>query len=194
MFIETHLHAKRTGWVEIICGPMFSGKTEELFRRLRRAEIAQLNIAVVKPAADNRYDTSHVVSHDKNQYESIVVQNAGEIIHATQFADVIGIDEAQFFDNGIVDSCKQLANNGKRVIIAGLDMDFQGNPFGPVPQLMSVAEYVTKVHAICGRCGNLATFSYRKTNEKDILLVGEKNIYEPLCRGCYNASKQNDNA
>ena len=173
MFIEQNLTGERRGWIEVICGSMFSGKTEELIRRLKRAKIANLKIEIYKPATDTRYDVNKVVSHDANSIPSTPVDHASKIIELAGDADVIGIDEAQFFDEGLTDVCNQLANNGVRVIIAGLDMDFLGKPFGPMPALLATAEYVTKVHAICMRCGNLANHSHRTTNESALVLLGE---------------------
>ena len=165
---------------------MFSGKTEELLRRLKRARIANQKVQIFKPILDNRYDEKKVVSHDANATSSIPVKSSEEIILSASDFEVIGVDEAQFFDSKIVDVCNTLADKGKRVIIAGLDMDFQGKPFGPMPALMACAEYVTKVHAICVDCGNLAHISHRKTKNQDLVLVGELESYEPLCRECYN--------
>jgi thymidine kinase len=188
-FLESSVKTNgRRGSVEVITGSMFSGKTEELIRRLRRATFAGLKVEIFKPSLDKRYSETSVVSHDEKSIVSTPVDNASSILLLAGGVDVIGIDEAQFFDNSIVDVCNTLANNGIRVIIAGLDMDFMGNPFGPIPALMSVAEYVTKVHAICMRCGNLANYSYRKSEESQVVVLGEKDKYEPLCRSCYNES------
>jgi thymidine kinase len=176
----------RRGSVEVITGSMFSGKTEELIRRLRRAKFAGLRIEIFKPSLDKRYSDTRVVSHDEKSIVSTPVDNASSILLLASEVDVIGIDEAQFFDGSIVDVCNTLANNGVRVIVAGLDMDFLGNPFGPMPRLLAIAEYVTKVHAICMRCGNLAQYSFRKSDEAQVVLLGEKDKYEPLCRNCYN--------
>lgn len=176
----------RRGSVEVITGSMFSGKTEELIRRLRRAKFAGLRVEIFKPSLDKRYSDTRVVSHDEKSIVSTPVDNASSIILLVSDVDVIGIDEAQFFDGSIVDVCNTLANNGVRVIVAGLDMDFMGNPFGPMPALLAIAEYVTKVHAICMRCGNLAQYSFRKSDEAQVVLLGEKDTYEPLCRNCYN--------
>jgi thymidine kinase len=178
----------RPGSVEVITGSMFSGKTEELIRRLRRAQFAGLKVVIFKPALDKRYSETRVVSHDERSIISTPVNNSSSILLLAGDADVIAIDEAQFFDNSVVEVCSQLADTGKRIIIAGLDMDFMGKPFGPMPGLMAIAEDVTKVHAICMRCGNLALYSYRKTDESQVVLLGEKNLYEPLCRSCYNAA------
>ena len=179
-------HALVRGSIEIITGSMFSGKSEELIRRLRRARFAGLKVEIFKPSLDKRYSEIHVVSHDEKSLVSTPVDSASSILLLAGDADVIGIDEAQFFDQAIVDVCNSLANNGARVIVAGLDMDFLGNPFGPVPGLLAIAESITKVHAICMRCGNLANYSFRKSDEDSVVLLGEKNLYEPLCRKCFN--------
>lgn len=168
---------------------MFSGKTEELIRRLNRAIIAKQNVEIFKPVIDNRYSQDDVVSHNENAIRSTPVDTASNILLLSGNVDVIGIDEAQFFDNALVDVCNTLSNMGIRVIVAGLDMDFQGKPFGPMPQLMAIAEYVTKVHAICMRCGSLANFSHRLSLEEKLVVLGEKNEYEPLCRECYTEQK-----
>lgn len=187
MFLENHKPGtSRRGWIEVICGSMFSGKTEELLRRLKRAKIANQHVQIFKPKIDNRYDEKNVVSHDANATLSVPVSIAKEILTQVKTGEVIGVDEAQFFDASLVDVCNQLADNGYRVIVAGLDMDFQGKPFGPMPELLACAEYVTKVHAICVACGNLAHISHRKTENKDLVVVGEMESYEPLCRECYN--------
>ncbi len=178
--------AGKRGSIEVITGSMFSGKTEELIRRLRRAQFAGLRVEIFKPSLDNRYSETRVVSHDDKSIVSTPVDNASAILLLAGGVDVIGIDEAQFFDSSIVDVCNRLADEGTRVLIAGLDMDFLGKPFGPMPALLAIAEYVTKVHAICLRCGNLAQYSFRKSEEAQIVLLGEKNLYEPLCRNCYN--------
>lgn len=189
MFLEKDLSGKvQKGWIEVICGSMFSGKTEELIRRLNRAKIAKQKVEIFKPSVDKRYSTIEVVSHNENSIRSTPVETASNILLLTSNVDVVGIDEAQFFDKGIVEVCQKLANMGIRVIVAGLDMDFKGNPFGPIPQLMSIAEYVTKVHAICMKCGSLANFSHRLSGEEKLVVLGEKNEYEPLCRECYNES------
>lgn len=172
----------------MITGSMFSGKTEELIRRLRRAQFAGLNVEIFKPALDKRYSETRVVSHDDKSIISTPVDNASAILLLAVDVNVVGIDEAQFFDDSVIEVCNTLADNGIRVIIAGLDMDFMGKPFGPIPALLSVAEYVTKVHAICMRCGNLAQFSFRKSEDEQVVLLGENNLYEPLCRNCYNAA------
>jgi thymidine kinase len=176
----------RRGSVEVITGSMFSGKTEELIRRLRRAQFAGLKVVIFKPAVDKRYSETRVVSHDERSIVSTPVDHASAILLLAGDADVIAIDEAQFFDSSLVEVCNQLANSGTRIIVAGLDMDFMGKPFGPMPGLLAIAEHVTKVHAICMRCGNLAQYSFRKTDESQVVLLGEKNLYEPLCRRCYN--------
>jgi len=185
MFIEPHISGEKRGWIEVICGSMFSGKTEELIRRMRRAQIANLKTEIFKPAIDNRYDASNVVSHNENAILSQPVQHSQNILLLAQQVDVVGIDEAQFFDNGIVNVCEQLALGGTRVIMAGLDMDFTGKPFGPVPQLLAIADYITKLHAICVHCGNIANYSYRKTKQSGQVVIGEMDIYEPRCRVCY---------
>ncbi len=186
MFIERDVnHHKKVGTIEVVVGSMFSGKTEELIRRLKRAKIARQKVEIYKPAIDVRYSELEVVSHDENSIRSTPVENSANILLLRGDVDVIGIDEAQFFDKGLVDVVTQLANMGTRVIVAGLDMDFKGVPFGPIPGLMAVADYVTKVHAICVRCGNVAQFSHRLSEKEQVVLLGEKDIYEPLCRSCY---------
>ncbi len=185
MFIEPHINSEKRGWIEVICGSMFSGKTEELIRRMKRARIANLKTEIFKPAIDNRYDEMNVVSHDENIVVSLPVQHSQNILLLVHDADVIGIDEAQFFDDGIVSVCEHLAISGKRVIVAGLDMDYLGKPFGPVPQLLAIADYITKLHAICVHCGNIASISYRKTKQSGQVVLGEFDIYEPRCRVCY---------
>jgi thymidine kinase len=188
-FLENSVRVTgKRGSIELITGSMFSGKTEELIRRLRRAQFAGLKVEIFKPSLDKRYSETRVVSHDDKSILSTPVDNASAILLLAGNVDVVGIDEAQFFDNSIIEVCNTLADNGIRIVVAGLDMDFQGNPFGPVPALMSIAEFVTKVHAICMRCGNLAHFSFRKSEEEQVVLLGEKNLYEPLCRNCYNAA------
>lgn len=188
MFLES---ANRAGWIEVICGSMFSGKTEELIRRMKRAQFAKQSVEIFKPKIDTRYSEEDVVSHDANTIRSTAVDNSGNILLLTGEVDVVGIDEAQFFDANIVNVCKQLADNGIRVIVAGLDMDFQGKPFGSVPQLMAIAEYVTKVHAICVRCGNLAHHSHRLSADDRLVMLGEQNCYEPICRHCFNLTMKN---
>jgi thymidine kinase len=186
MFLEKDTNSKsRTGWIEVVCGSMFSGKTEELIRRLNRARIARQKVEIFKPQIDKRYSEENVVSHDANSIVSIPVQSASQILFYAHDYDVVGIDEAQFFDDELASVCEQLANGGVRVIVAGLDMDFQGNPFGPIPELMARAEYVTKVHAICMQCGNLAQFSHRKVEGDKLVMLGETETYEPLCRRCF---------
>jgi len=186
MFIEPLIsHKTNHGWIEIISGPMFSGKTEELIRRLKRAIIANKKVAIFKPAIDNRYSTNDVVSHSELKIPSIVVNRAIEIVEHYDNADVIGVDEAQFFNEALVDILQYLAYKGKRVIVAGLDMDSNAKPFGIMPALMATAEYVTKLHAICIDCGSLASHTYRLSEEKEQIVVGEKNKYKPLCRHCY---------
>ncbi len=189
MFLEhTGPHSPRKGWIEVICGSMFSGKTEELIRRLRRAEFAKQKVEIFKPGVDTRYDAVDVVSHEGTTIRSTPVPNSTNLLLLTSDIQVVGIDEAQFFDDGLPTVCEQLANSGIRVIIAGLDMDFQGRPFGPMPALMAIAEYVTKVHAICMHCGGLATFSHRKTASQELVVLGETDSYEPLCRTCFQAA------
>ncbi len=184
MFIEQNITGERRGWIEVICGSMFSGKTEELIRRLKRAKIANLKIEIYKPAADTRYDVTKIVSHDANAIASTQVANSSEILALAEHAQVIGIDEAQFFDEGILAVCETLVMQGKRVIVAGLDMDYLGKPFGPMPALLSVADFITKLHAICVQCGHLANVSYRTSDEEGTVVLGEKNNYEPRCRVC----------
>jgi len=186
MFLEKDKNnSSRTGWIEVICGSLFSGKTEELIRRLNRARIARQKVEVFKPAVDTRYDEEDVVSHDEKKTSSIPVQNASQILFYAEDFEVVGIDEAQFFGDEIVNVCNQLAKKGKRVVVSGLDMDFKGNPFGPMPALMAIAEYVTKVHAICIRCGNPANYSHRTVADEKLVVLGETDSYEPLCRKCF---------
>ncbi|CAN5207043.1 thymidine kinase [soil metagenome] len=190
MFLENTLHShKRRGSIEVVCGSMFSGKTEELIRRLRRAKIAKLKVEIFKPAVDTRYDEIKVVSHDATEIHSTPVPSSSNILLLANDVDVVGVDEAQFFDMGLVQVCNQLADSGVRVIVAGLDMDFKGNPFGPIPALLATAEYVTKVHAICMRCGNLANHSHRITGGSELVQLGETESYEPLCRDCFYAAQ-----
>lgn len=187
MFQEEHnILTQQQGRIEVICGSMFSGKTEELIRRLKRARIARQRVEIYKPAIDTRYSDNDVVSHDANSIPSTPVESARSILLMASDAQVVGIDEAQFFDVAIVEVCNELANSGKRVIVAGLDMDFKGIPFGPMPQLIAIAEDVTKVHAICVKCGNLAHVSHRIVKDEQRVLLGEQHEYEPLCRQCYN--------
>ena len=186
MFLENTVnHTEQFGWIEVICGSMFSGKTEELIRRLKRAQFAKQRIEIFKPIVDTRYDDEMVVSHDANEIRSTPVPVASNIRLLANDVDVVGIDEAQFFDDEIVAVCNDLANRGIRVIVAGLDMDFKGNPFGPMPALMATAEYVTKVHAVCTKTGNLANYSFRKAVNEDIVFLGETQEYEPLSRAAY---------
>ena len=182
MFLE---NVSRKGWIEVICGSMFSGKTEELIRRLKRAKFANLKVEIFKPCVDTRYSDEEVVSHDANAIRSTPVESPRNILLLAADVDVVGIDEAQFFDESIVEVCRTLADNGVRVIVAGLDMDYMGKPFGPMPALMAMAEYVDKVHAICVRCGNLANHSHRLTTDDKLVMLGEKDTYEPLCRHCF---------
>ncbi|MCX6235030.1 MAG: thymidine kinase [Bacteroidetes bacterium] len=189
MFLENKNNNSRTGWIEVICGSMFSGKTEELIRRLNRAKIAKQRVEIFKPEIDKRYDLLKVVSHDEKSINSTPVQSASQVLLLANEVDVVGIDEAQFFDSELVPVCNQLANTGIRVIVAGLDMDYLGKPFGPIPELMAIAEYVTKVHAICIACGNLAHYSHRTSSEEKLVLLGERDNYEPLCRSCYNEKR-----
>jgi thymidine kinase len=184
MFIEPSLSGERRGWIEVICGSMFSGKTEELIRRLKRVKIANLKAEIFKPAFDTRYDEVKIVSHDTNFIQSSPVESSQTILLLAQDADVVGIDEAQFFDAEITNVCEQLALSGKRVIVAGLDMDYTGKPFGQMPNLLAIADYITKLHAICVKCGNIANISYRKTADASQVFLGEKDVYEPRCRYC----------
>jgi thymidine kinase len=186
MFLENTVNQnEQFGWIEVICGSMFSGKKEELIRRLKRAQFAKQRIEIFKPVVDNRYDNELVTSHDQNQIRSTPVPAAANIPILASDCDVVGIDEAQFFDSEIVQVCNDLANRGIRVIVAGLDMDFKGNPFGPMPALMATAEYVTKVHAVCTKTGNLAQYSHRTSKEDDLVVLGEKEVYEPLSRAAF---------
>ena len=184
MFIEPDYKGDKRGWIEVICGSMFSGKTEELIRRLKRVKIANLKVEIFKPKIDTRYDETKIVSHDTNFINSTPVENSAAILLLAKDVDVVGIDEAQFFDEGIIDVCEQLAFRGNRVIVAGLDMDYMGQPFGQMPNLLAVADYIDKLHAICMECGNIAHVSYRKTAQSGQVLLGEKDIYEPRCRIC----------
>ena len=186
MFLESQInHPMQKGSIEVICGSMFSGKTEELLRRLKRAEFAKLNIAVFKPQVDKRYNTQKIVSHDKNTIQAIVVDSAKDILKLANESQVVAIDEAQFFDSELVSVCAELANSGIRVIIAGLDMDFLGKPFGIMPKLLAIAEHITKVHAICVNCCAIANHSFRKTSDKNLIQIGQKEEYKPLCRNCF---------
>lgn len=184
MFIEQNLTGERRGWIEVICGGMFSGKTEELIRRLKRAKIANLTVEIYKPISDTRFDVNKIVSHDTNAIASTAIDHSSKILTLAKNAQVIGIDETQFFDDGIIAVCEDLVMQGKRVIVAGLDMDYLGKPFGPMPHLLSVADFITKLHAICVKCGHLANISYRTSNEEGTVVLGEKNNYEPRCRVC----------
>jgi thymidine kinase len=188
MFLEPHIDSEKNGWIEVICGSMFSGKTEELLRRLKRARIANKNLMAFKPKIDNRYHEMHIMSHDENSTVSIPVEYASEILKTVQpETEVIAIDEAQFFDDSLPDICSLLASQGKRIIIAGLDMDYTGKPFGPMPQLLAMAEYITKLHAICVVCGGTAQHSFRKHVESnEQVLVGTTDIYEARCRKCFS--------
>jgi thymidine kinase len=192
MFIEKDINnKKKVGSIEVIAGSMFSGKTEELIRRLKRAKIARQKVEIFKPEIDVRYSDNKVVSHDENSIQSTPVANSSNILLLASNVDVVGIDEAQFFDKGLTEVVVKIANMGTRVIIAGLDMDFKGKPFGPIPDLMAVADFITKVHAICVKCGNVAQFSHRLSEKEQVVLLGEKDVYEPLCRGCFREVNQN---
>jgi thymidine kinase len=193
MFLENTVnHKEQFGWIEVICGSMFSGKTEELIRRLKRAQFARQKVEIFKPTIDVRYNEEMVVSHDANEIRSTPVPAAANIPILADSCDVVGIDEAQFFDDEIVRVCNDLANKGVRVIVAGLDMDFKGNPFGPMPNLMATADYVTKVHAVCTRTGNLAQYSYRKSKNDNLVLLGEVDEYEPLSRAAFYKAMMRD--
>ncbi|MDN5215990.1 thymidine kinase [Fulvivirgaceae bacterium BMA12] len=200
MFIEPHFSRKgedkgpKTGWIEVICGSMFSGKTEELIRRLNRTLIARQQVEIFKPIVDKRYHESDVVSHNENKIRSTPVQFANDILLLASHSEVVGIDEAQFFDNQLVEVCTKLANSGKRVIVAGLDMDFAGEPFGAMPALMAIAEFVTKVHAICMVCGDVASYSFRLAQSKEQILLGETQEYEARCRRCFTKGLKEQNA
>lgn len=185
MFIEPNITGERRGWIEVICGSMFSGKTEELIRRLKRAKFANLKVEIFKPGIDIRYDDTAVVSHDANSIHSTPIDNSQTILLMANDVDIVGIDEAQFFDDEIINVCEKLALQGIRVIVAGLDMDYLGRPFGQMPKLLAIADFITKLHAICVKCGNLANISYRKTDEEGQVVIGEQDIYEPRCRTCY---------
>ena len=190
MFIEPFSGRHQTGWLEVICGSMFSGKTEELIRRLRRASIAHQRIEIFKPEMDKRFHETDVVSHDASRIRSTPVTASQNILLLAEDAQVIGIDEAQFFDAELPNVAETLANRGVRVIVAGLDMDFQGMPFGPVPALLSKADYITKLHAICVRCGSIAHYSYRKSSDEHKVMLGEKDKYEPRCRACFHNANE----
>lgn len=185
MFLEPHFKGQRSGWIEVICGSMFSGKTEELIRRLKRARFANQHVEIYKPMIDVRYSEEEVVSHDENSLQAIPIDKSTRLLEITKGVQVVGIDEAQFFDEELPEVCQKLAAHGIRVVVAGLDMDFQGVPFGPIPNMLAVAEYITKVHAICHHCGNLATHSYRLSSDSEKVVLGEKDIYEPRCRTCF---------
>ena len=190
MFLELFPeNGKYRGWIEVICGSMFSGKTEELIRRLKRVRFAEIELLLFQPVIDTRYDAEKIVSHNGSSFEAVQVNHSTDILEIWNNERVVAIDESQFFDNDLIEVARVLASKGVRVICAGLDMDFLGQPYGPMPSLMATAEYVTKVHAICVSCGNLAQFSHRKTKEKEQVLVGAVQEYEPLCRGCYNKIK-----
>ena len=186
MFLEPHFKGQRSGWIEVICGSMFSGKTEELIRRLKRAKIANQKVEIFKPKIDTRYHEKEVVSHDSNSILSIPIEKSSRLLQLTEGVSVVGIDEAQFFDAELPDVCQKLALRGVRGIAAGLDVDYRGMPFGPMPNLLAVAEYITKVHAICQHCGNLATHSYRLSDEESTVVLGEQDRYEARCRTCYH--------
>src|SRR5215218_5153134 len=185
MFIEPNIRGERRGWIEVIGGSMFSGKTEELIRRLKRAKIANLKVEIFKPAKDLRYDAVKIVSHDTNAIISTPIDNSQKILLLAQGVDVIGVDEAQFFDDEISNVCDELAFRGIRVIVAGLDMDYTGKPFGQMPYLLAKADYITKLHAICVKCGHIANYSYRKIPNEDQIMLGELDVYEPRCRQCF---------
>ncbi len=186
MFLEPFSKGQRSGWIEVICGSMFSGKTEELIRRLKRAKIANQRVEIFKPQIDRRYSETQVISHDANSIHSTPIQHSDEMIPLAEGVSVVGVDEAQFFDDDLPENCQKLALRGIRVIVAGLDMDFRGQPFGPMPRLMAVSEYITKVHAICPHCGNLAVHSYRLSPSQETVMLGEKDLYEPRCRTCFH--------
>lgn len=191
MFLESsNKRGEKKGWIEVVCGSMFSGKTEELIRRLKRAKFAKLKIEIFKPELDVRYNPTHVVSHDENMIHSTPIPSSSQILLLANDADVVGIDEAQFFDAELPAVCNHLANQGIRVIVAGLDMDYRGAPFGPMPAILAIAEHITKVHAICVRCGDLAQYSHRTVVNEKLVLIGETESYEPLCRMCFNEALQ----
>jgi thymidine kinase len=190
MFIEPHVKGERRGWIEVVCGSMFSGKTEELIRRLKRAKIANMKVEIFKPAIDVRYDEVKIVSHDTNAIQSTPIDNSQKILLMAQDVEVIGVDEAQFFDKELPAVCDHLALKGVRVIVAGLDMDYLSNSFGPMAEIMAKADYVTKLHAICVRCGNIANYTYRKVPNEDQVMLGAMDVYEPRCRICYNEGMQ----
>ena len=195
MFIEPQLRQetlRRSGWIEVVCGSMFSGKTEELIRRLNRALLAQQHVEIFKPAIDKRYDKKKIVSHKESAINSTPVNFANDILLRVGNSEVVGIDEAQFFDESIVEVVDKMANSGRRVIVAGLDMDFKGRPFYPMDAIMAVAEYITKVHAVCMKCGNMASYSHRRTKSDQTVVLGEKDIYEALCRSCFHEALAKD--
>lgn len=183
--LENKSDGRESGWIEVICGSMFSGKTEELIRRLKRAQIARLKVEIFKPVIDKRYDEVEVVSHDESSIHSTPVHTSSQILLYANDFDVVGIDEAQFFDDQLAEVCSRLADMGVRVIVAGLDMDYTGKPFGPIPALLAVAEYVDKLHAICMKCGKLAQYSHRVVDDASLVMLGEKDVYQPLCRRCF---------
>jgi thymidine kinase len=185
MFIEPHVKGERKGWIEVVCGSMFSGKTEELIRRLKRAKIANQRVEIFKPKLDTRYNEGKIVSHDENAITSTPIEKSRTMLQLAVEVDVVGIDEAQFFDEELPEICEELAQRGIRVIVAGLDMDYLKNPFGQMPNLLARADYITKLHAICVQCGNIANYSFRKTPDNEQVVLGEKDIYEPRCRHCY---------
>lgn len=185
MFTEPNAH-QQSGWIEVVCGSMFSGKTEELIRRLKRARIANMQVISFKPQLDVRYHAENIVSHDENTTAALPVDNPMSILDLAKPYDVVGVDEAQFFDEGILEVCDKLANQGKRVIVAGLDMDYTGKPFGQMPALLSIANYVTKLHAVCVKCGGAASYSFRTSGRKDQVMLGEKDHYEARCRSCFH--------
>ncbi|MEJ6748330.1 MAG: thymidine kinase [Flavobacteriales bacterium] len=190
MFLESHLnHPMQSGTIEVICGSMFSGKTEELLRRLKRANFAKLKVEIYKPKIDTRYDSEKIVSHDENTVSSVVVKNSSDILNLINNPDIVAIDEAQFFTDNLSNVCNILASKGIRVIVAGLDMDFLGNPFGEIPKLLAIAEHVTKVHAICLDCGSIANHSFRTSKNNKLVSLGAINKYKPLCRKCFNKNK-----
>jgi thymidine kinase len=189
MFIEPNIRDASRGWIEVICGSMFSGKTEELIRRLKRARIANLRVEIFKPSIDTRYQQNKIVSHDESMIHSTPVENSAKILSLAKGVDVVGIDEAQFFDEEITGVCEKLALSGTRVIVAGLDMDYMGRPFGQIPNLLAIADYITKLHAICMKCGSIANYSYRKSSHGDQVVLGEREMYEPRCRVCFQEPK-----
>lgn len=189
MFIEPNITGERRGWIEVICGSMFSGKTEELIRRLKRAKFANLKVEIFKPSIDTRFHETQVVSHDSNAIQSTPINNSQKILLLSEGVDVVGIDEAQFFDEEIIHVCETLALRGTRVIVAGLDMDYLGKPFGQMPNLLAIGDFITKLHAICMKCGNIANVSYRKTDQSEQVVLGEKETYEPRCRKCAHEKK-----